>query len=93
MDKVIKVLQKIENITQMQYDSKEYLESNFSIFPYDGNSKDSKLFLTGSYTNFNLLNDNFDIDLDKSDLSEIVSYLFTQGLLKNNEIKILIDSK
>jgi hypothetical protein len=93
MDELIKVLQKIEYITQMQYDSKEYLENNYSIFPYNGNSNNSKLFLMGSYTDFDILDKNCDIDLDKSDLSEIVDCLFSQGLLKNKEVKILIESK
>ncbi|MCK9442796.1 MAG: hypothetical protein M0Q13_15415 [Methanothrix sp.] len=85
---IIKILQKIETIIQMQYDSKEYLESKFSIFPYFGNSKDTKTFIINLNSDFDII-DNFVIDMEGLDLCDVTLTLHSLGFLNKKEVIVL----
>ena len=90
-DKIIELLQKIETITQMQFDCKEYLENGCSVYSNikGEDSEYSNLFYTGSYTDFDKLDKTLEIDLNGCDLEEVILTLFSNGFLNNNDIKLL----
>lgn len=88
MDDLIKILQKIESLVQMQYDSKEYLENGYSVFPYNYISKDTKVFIVNSKSDFDVI-DNLDVDVEGLDLCDVILTLHAQGLLKDSEVRLL----
>ena len=89
MNSLIKILQKIESLIQMQYDSKEYLENGNSVFSYNGNSKNTETFIPCSESDFDII-DNLIVDVEGLDLCDVVLTLHAQGLLKDKEVKLFL---